>query len=160
MCTGESPRNFPSRPHENDTCAVTPCTAIQGQHKCHFSEGPLRAPFKLWAMEFLFIRAKGTRRKMTTRKWHLDSLELGHRIRNPFAPHRGQNPQNREQRDSESRSPFPTTTPEKGGPSQKPPIFLVVPCLEKWGFLDTQRPMGGGGSLLNLLFPILGSWPR
>ena len=62
MCTGESPRNFPSRPHENDTCAVTPCTAIQGQNKCHFSEGPLRAP--LWAMEC----AKGTRRKMTTRK--------------------------------------------------------------------------------------------
>ena len=47
MCTGESPRNFPSRPHENDTCAVTPCTAIQGQNKCQFSEGPLRAP--LWA---------------------------------------------------------------------------------------------------------------
>ena len=74
MCTGESPRNFPSRPHENDTCAVTPCTAIQGQNKCHFSEGPLRAP--LWAIEFLFFCAKGTRRKMTPRKWHLDSLEF------------------------------------------------------------------------------------
>ena len=76
MCTGESPRNFPSRPHENDSCAVTPCTAIQDQNKCHFSEGPLRAP--LWAIEFLFFRAKGTRRKMTPRKWHLDSLDPFH----------------------------------------------------------------------------------
>ena len=24
MCTGESPRSFPSYPHDNDTCAVTP----------------------------------------------------------------------------------------------------------------------------------------
>ena len=61
MCGGESPRNFPSHPHENDACAVTPCTAIQGQNKCHFSEAPLGTPF--WAMEFLFFRAKGTRRK-------------------------------------------------------------------------------------------------
>ena len=32
MCTGESPRNFRSHPNEDDTCSVTPCTAIQGQN--------------------------------------------------------------------------------------------------------------------------------
>ena len=36
VCTRESPRNFPSHSHENDTCAVTPCTAMHGQNKCLF----------------------------------------------------------------------------------------------------------------------------
>ena len=58
MCTGESPQNFPSHPHEDDTCPVTPCTAIQGPNKHRFSEEPLGTP--LWAMEFLFFRAEGT----------------------------------------------------------------------------------------------------
>ena len=46
--TGQSPRNLPSHPHEHDTCAVTPCTAIQGQNKCRFSEEPLGT--SLWAI--------------------------------------------------------------------------------------------------------------
>ena len=42
-------------------------------NKCRFSEEHLGTP--LWAIEFLFFRAEGTRRKMTTRRRHLDSLE-------------------------------------------------------------------------------------
>ena len=40
------------------------------------------------------------------------------RVRNLFAPYRGQNPQNREKRVSESKKPFPAA-PEKGALSQK-----------------------------------------
>ena len=68
------PSELPFAPARNDTCAVTPCTAIQGQNKCCFSEEPLGTP--LWAMEFLFFRAKGTRQKMTTQRWHLNSLDM------------------------------------------------------------------------------------
>ena len=47
-----------------------PCTAIQGQ-TCVVK--PLRTPER--AMEFLFLLAEGPRRKMTTPRWHLDSLD-------------------------------------------------------------------------------------
>ena len=53
----ESPRNFPSHPYKNDTCAVTPCTAIQGQNKCRFSEEPLGTP--LWAIRIPFLTCRG-----------------------------------------------------------------------------------------------------
>ena len=39
-------------------------------------------------------------------------------------------PKNREKRVSESKNPHFPTTPEKGVPSQKIPIFLVVLCIE------------------------------
>ena len=64
MCTGESPRNFPSHLHEDDTCA-----AITRSNKRRFSEKPLGS--SLWAMDFLFFLAEGSRRKVTTRRWHL-----------------------------------------------------------------------------------------
>ena len=60
----EVPSELPFPVHSNTT----------RPKKCRFSEEPLRAP--LWAMEFPFFCAEGTRRgKMTTRRWHLESID-------------------------------------------------------------------------------------
>ena len=57
MCTGDSPRNFPSHPHENDTCAMTPCTAIQDQTSVVFFWRAPRNP--LVGNGMLFLSCKG-----------------------------------------------------------------------------------------------------
>ena len=81
-------------------------------------------------------------------------------VRNSFAPYRGQIPQNREKRVSESKKPPFPTTPEKGVLSQKIPIFLVVLCIEMgifWLRAPFSGVVGNGGFWLrNPLFLILG----
>ena len=81
-------------------------------------------------------------------------------VANPFAPYRGQNPQNREKRVSESKNPhFPP--PQKRGLWVKKSPFLYRALQGKWGFVDSEPPflgwweMGVFG-LRNPLFPILG----
>ena len=64
MCSGESPPNFPSHPHEDD--------------KCCFSEEPLGTPCGQWN-SFLFY-AEGTRRKTDNTKV---TLELARIVRFP-----------------------------------------------------------------------------
>ena len=71
----------------------------------------------------------------------IQSLQARHLVstfRNPFAPYRGQNPQDREKRVSESKTPIShhprKGCSEKGVPSPKIPIFLVVLCIETGTF--------------------------
>ena len=43
--TGESPQNFPSRPHENDTCAMTP---MHSNTRVVFLKSPSEPPCGQW----------------------------------------------------------------------------------------------------------------
>ena len=66
-------------------------------------------------------------------------------LRNAFAPYRGQNPQNREKRVSESKNPPFPTTPEKGAPSQKNPHFPCSALYRNGDFLTWSALFWGGG---------------
>ena len=65
------------------------------------------------------------------------SMKVATNLANLFAPYRGQNPQNREKRVPESKTPFPPT-PETGISSKKFP-FLQEEKEAKWGFFDSKR---------------------
>ena len=49
------PQNFPLHPPEHDTCAVTPCTAMQGQTSVVFLKSPSEPPCGQWK-SFSFVQ--------------------------------------------------------------------------------------------------------
>ena len=53
-------------------------------------------------------------------------------IRNPFAPYRGQNPQNREKRVSESKTPISEQLPCRSAEVKIFSVFLCQRCREIW----------------------------
>ena len=88
----------------------------------------------------------------------------GQKLANPSALYRGQKPQNREKRVSESKNPH-FSPPQKWVLRVKKSPFLYRAPQGKWGFFDSKRPFLGWGEmgvfrLRNPLFLILGGfWP-
>ena len=123
-------------------------SALRAEHENSETSGAVKPRAQRaasnWGAQSVLLGRHVCRTKLPPKNVQIDTkkgfekLEIGSEKRvpkllslaNPSAPYRGQKPQNREKRVSESKNPHFPPAPEKGVSSQKIPIFPVVPCTE------------------------------
>ena len=72
-------------------------------------------------------------------------MRIASNLRNSFAPWRGRNPQNREERVSESKNPHFPPPQKRAFRVKKPPPFPHRALQGEWGFLTRNALFWGGG---------------